>query len=139
MSLLPDLSRFELQVLKQLWTLKEANARDLQAALDSESSYSTVRKILERLEGKGAVERVRVEHKAWIYRPTISQPQMVQKEVRRFLDSMFDGVAGPLMTHLADMNAVTMEDLQEAERILDEEDAGRAADKPNREQEGGNV
>jgi len=117
-SQLPDLSRFELQCLRRLWSLKEAPVRLIHQALDDPPSYSTVRKIFERLEEKGAVERVRMDGKAWIYRSTIRPAAMIRKEIRRFLDTMFDGSAAPLVEHLADMNQVSLQDLREIEHQL---------------------
>jgi hypothetical protein len=51
---------------------------------------------------------------------------MLRKEVRRFLDAAFGGSASPLIAQLADMKAVTLEDLREIERQLDDrQGAGR--------------
>jgi BlaI family transcriptional regulator, penicillinase repressor len=117
-SRLPDLSRFELQCLRRLWSLKEATVRQIQADLPAAPSYSTVRKILERLEEKGAVSRVRLDGKAWVYRAEVASGEIIRKEIRRLLDSLFDGAAPPLVSHLADMNALTVEDLREIERAM---------------------
>ena len=118
MGKLPDLSRFELQCLRRLWQLKEASAKEVQDSFDEPPGYSTVRKILERLEGKGAVRRVRRRGRAWVYRSTVSQTAMIRKEVRRLLDSVFDGAAGSLVAHLAEMKELSMEDLRELEKQL---------------------
>ncbi len=115
---LPDLSRFELQCLRKLWNRKEATVREIQADLEGGPGYSTVRKIFERLEDKGAVERVRLEGKAWVYRPAVSISDIVRKEIRRFVDSLFDGGAPELVSSLADMNELTVQDLQAIERTL---------------------
>lgn len=121
---LPDLSRFELQCLRRLWTLGEAPVREVHEALEAAPSYSTVRKIFERLEEKGAVERVRRDGKAWVYRSMVRPSSMIRKEIRRFLDSVFDGSAGPLVAHLADMEELGVEDLRELEKILDRKGPG---------------
>lgn len=113
---LPDLSRFELQCLRKLWNRGEATVRDIHGDLDDPPSYSTVRKIVERLEEKGAIERLRKSDKAWVYRSTVSPSAMLGKEVRRFLDAAFDGAAAPLVAQLADMNEVTLEDIRELEQ-----------------------
>jgi len=100
---LPDLSRFELECLRRLWKQGQASVREVHGALDDAPSYSTVRKIFERLEDKGAVARVRRAGKAWIYRSTVTPRAMIRKEIRRFLDSVFDGSADSLVSHLAEM------------------------------------
>jgi BlaI family penicillinase repressor len=122
---LPDLSRLEMISLRKLWSLGEATARELKDEIDGDHGYSTIRKILERLEEKGAVEKVRLSGKAWVYRSTVPASDMIQKEIRRLLDTFFDGSAAPLVAHLADMDAVSIEDVRELENILDEQEKGK--------------
>jgi len=125
---LPDLSRFEMTCLRRLWTRGEATVRELHGDLPDPPSYSTVRKIVERLEEKGAVERVRMSGKAWVYRSRVSGPAMIRKEIARLLDTLFDGAGAPLVSHLADMDALSVDDLRELEARLD----GEARKKPRR-------
>jgi BlaI family penicillinase repressor len=115
---LPDLSRFELQCLRRLWARKKATVRDICDDLDNPPSYSTVRKIIERLEEKGAVTRVRMEGKAWVYRSVVPATSMIRKEIRRLLDNLFDGSAAPLVAHLAEMKEFSLDDLREIENRL---------------------
>ena len=115
---LPDLSRFELQCLKKLWDRGEATVREIYGDFPDPPTYSTVKKIVERLEEKGAVERVRKVGNAWVYRSAIPASAMISKEIGRLLDAIFDGAAQPLVAHLADMRQVSIEDLKEIERRL---------------------
>jgi BlaI family penicillinase repressor len=131
MSGLPDLSRFELQCLRKLWTRGQATVREIHGDLTNAPSYSTVRKIVERLEEKGAVERVRKQGKAWVYRSAVSPGAILNKEIRRFLDTAFDGAAAPLVARLADMNEVTVEDLREIEAQVGSGDAITAEGEPD--------
>jgi len=115
---LPDLSRFEIECLRRLWSRGEASIRDVHSDLPDPPSYSTVRKIFERLESKGAITRVRLDGKAWVYRSKVSSSEMIRKEIRRLLDTLFDGSARPLVAHLADMDDLSIDDLKEIERQL---------------------
>lgn len=115
---LPQLSRFELQVLRLLWTRTEASVADLHGDIPDAPSYSTIRKIVERLESKGAIERVRVDGQAVVYRAAVPRTAVIRHEIRRFLDVLFDGAAAPLVAHLAEMDAVTLDDLKELERQI---------------------
>lgn len=124
---LPELSRFELQCLRLLWKEDEATVRQVHDRLEDPPTYSTVRKIFERLEDKGAVVRVRRDGNAWVYRSTVKPAAMIRKEIRRFLDSLFDGAAPPLMAHLAEMKEVSLEDLRAIERLAEEEIDDRTA------------
>ncbi len=120
MTRLPDVSRFELQCLRRLWELGEGTVRQVHSQLPDAPSYSTVRKIVERLEEKGAVRRVRLDGRAWVYRPAVSAAAMLRKEVREFLGVAFDGTATPLVSHLIDMEALTLDDLRLLEARLKE-------------------
>lgn len=120
MTRLPELSRFELECLRRLWARGEASVRQLRDDLPDPPSYSTVRKIVERLENKGAVERVRRDGKAWIYRSRVAAPAMIRREVGRLLETLFDGAGEPLVAQLVDMDAVTLEELRSVERRLRE-------------------
>jgi BlaI family penicillinase repressor len=118
MAKLPDLSRFELQCLRKLWDRGQATIREIHGDLDDPPGYTTVKKIVERLEEKGAVVRVRKEGRAWVYRSPVSASAMIRKEIHRFLDTLFDGAGTPLVAHLAEMKEVSLDDLREIERQL---------------------
>jgi len=125
---LPDLSRFELQCLRRLWDRREATVREIHGDLPDAPGYSTVRKIFERLEEKGAVERAGMDGKACVYRSVVPPTAVIRREIRRFLENVFDGSAVPLVSHLAEMDAMTLEDLRELEQRLQPESARRAPD-----------
>ena len=115
---LPDLSRFELECLRMLWDRGEASIREIHETIVDPPTYSTVRKIFERLEHKGAVQRTSKDGRAWRYRSRVQPASMIRKEIRRLLNSLFDGAGAPLVAHLADMDALSLEDLRELERQL---------------------
>jgi BlaI family transcriptional regulator, penicillinase repressor len=119
---LPDLSRLEIQCLRLLWKRKKASVREIQSDIGDSAGYSTIRKIIERLEEKGAVERAGRQGKALLYRSRVSQTEMMRKEVGRFLDTMFDGSAISLMSQLVDMESVTATDLEQLQQYLDSEE-----------------
>jgi len=118
MGSLPSLSRFELQCLRKLWNRREATVREIHEDLADPPSYSTVRKIVDRLEEKGAIERARKDGNAWVYRSAVSPSAMLKKEIRRFLDVAFDGAAAPLVAQLARMDELSLEDLRDIEDAL---------------------
>jgi predicted transcriptional regulator len=115
-----------MECLRRLWEHGEASVRDIHGELADPPSYSTVRKIFERLEEKGAVERAGMNGNAVTYRSSVSQPAMIRKEIGRLLDTLFDGSAAPLVAHLAHMEALSLEDLKHLEDQLEPE-SGRSA------------
>ena len=132
MGSLPSLSRFELQCLRKLWNRREATVREIHEDLADPPSYSTVRKIVDRLEEKGAIERVRKDGKAWVYRSAVSPSAMLKKEIRRFLDVAFDGAAAPLVAQLARMDELSIEDLRDIEEALSGKGGGERPKKPGK-------
>ena len=65
------------------------------------------------------MRRVRLDGKAWVYRSEVSASDIIRKEIRRLLDSLFDGAAPELVSHLADMKKeLSVEDLREIEEEL---------------------
>ena len=87
---------------------------------------------VDRLEEKGAIERVRKDGKAWVYRSAVSPSAMLKKEIRRFLDVAFDGAAAPLVAQLARMDELSIEDLRDIEEALSGKGGGERPKKPGK-------
>src|ERR1019366_2300053 len=67
----PKVTRFELQLLEQLWKLGSASVREVQENLPEKDrpAYTTVQTIMYRLEEKKAVRRVKKIGNAHIFEP----------------------------------------------------------------------
>lgn len=87
--------------LKALWSLQEANVRDVQRVLAGSRNlaYTTVMTLLERLVRKGAVAR-RKAGRAFLYFPQVSRDIMRQRALKEFLDMYFDGSEDDLLIFL---------------------------------------
>jgi predicted transcriptional regulator len=53
-----------------------------------------------------------------VYRAAVPPAPMIRREIRRFLDSLFDGAAEPLVAHLTEMEALSLDDLRDLEASL---------------------
>lgn len=117
------LTRFELEVMEELWKLGKASVREVLENLPSrkQPAYTTVQTIVRRLEEKGAVRQVRKIGNAHIYEPTLTRKAAYRRLVGDFLD-LFGGSAQPVMAYLAELGQLSMEDLQELEKTLPDED-----------------
>lgn len=116
------LTRFELEVMEELWKMGRASVREILENLPSrkQPAYTTVQTIVRRLEEKGAVRQVRKIGNAHIYEPVVTRRAAYRRLVGDFLD-LFGGSAQPVMAHLAELGKLDLEDLQELEKMLADE------------------
>jgi BlaI family penicillinase repressor len=115
----PKVTRFELQLLEQLWKLGSASVREVQESLPEKDrpAYTTVQTIMYRLEEKKAVRRVKKIGNAHIFEPVATRKAVYRRLVDDLLD-LFGGSAAPMMSHLAESGKLSLQDIRQAERIL---------------------
>ncbi len=113
------LTRFELEVMEELWKLGRASVRELLEALPKKKqpAYTTVQTIVRRLEEKAALRQVRKIGNAHIYEPLISRQAAYSRLIHEFLD-LFGGSPRPVMAHLAEVGQISLEDVRELEQLV---------------------
>jgi len=91
----------ELECLKTLWSLGEANVQHVMAALAPRRrlAYTTVMTILERLARKGAVERRKVG-RSFVYAPVLDRQTLQRRAVKDLVESLFNGSERELIAYL---------------------------------------
>jgi predicted transcriptional regulator len=91
----------ELECLKTLWTLGEANVRQVMQALAPRRilAYTTVMTILDRLARKQAVER-RKAGRSFVYTPLLTRETLRRLAVRELVESLFAGSEDDLAGYL---------------------------------------
>lgn len=112
------LTRLELRILEALWECGRASVREiLERFPEPQPAYTTIQTVVNRLESKGAVRRVRKISNAHIFEP------VVEREVarRRLLDEilgLFGGKPQPMMAQLAEAGKITIEDVRDLEQLV---------------------
>src|SRR5579862_2498418 len=105
------LSKLEQQILEALWARGSASIREIQEAFpEPRPAYTTVQTTVYRMEGRGAVRRVKKISNAHIFEATVAR----DASRRRLLDeilSFFGGKAQPMMAQLAEAGKLTLEDV----------------------------
>jgi len=106
-----DVTDAELAVLQVLWDHGSAAIRELTEVVyphDVETQYSTVKRLLTRLEDKGYVGRDRSEsvHK---FEAIVDRDALVSRRLEALADSLCEGSISPLLTHLAKSERLTKE------------------------------
>jgi len=115
----PKITRFELELLEQLWKLGSASVREVQESLPEAKrpAYTTVQTIMYRLEEKKAVERIKKIGNAHVFAPLVNQKAVYRRLIDDLLD-LFGGSASPVMAHLVESRKLSLADIQAAESAL---------------------
>jgi predicted transcriptional regulator len=91
--------RLELECLKALWNLGEANVRDVQSSLARSLAYTTVMTVLDRLARRGCVERRKVG-RGFIYSAVLSRDSVRRVALDDLIHCFFDGSEESLRHYL---------------------------------------
>ena len=98
-----DVTDAELAVLEVLWQRGSSTIRQITEVVyanDVETQYSTVKRLLARLEAKGHVARDR-EPAVHVFDAVVDRDELVGRRLEALADSLCEGSISPLLTHLA--------------------------------------
>ncbi len=99
MSLEPQLSRRERQILDVLHAKESATVAEIRAALPDPPGYSAVRALLRILEDKGHA-RHRQEGARYVYLPRVSRETASRSALKRVVSTFFQGSVTQAMAAL---------------------------------------
>ena len=122
-----DVTEAELAVLQTLWRRGRANVRQLTDELypnGTDAHYATVKKLLERLEGKGCVRRDRSQT-VHVFEATIRRDELIGHRLRVVAESLCDGSLTPLLTHLVNSSDISKEEMKSLRLLIDELERAR--------------
>jgi BlaI family transcriptional regulator, penicillinase repressor len=120
---LPKLSKLELRIMEALWNGGALCIREIQEAFPERSrpAYTTIQTTVYRLEDKKALRRVKKIGNAHIFEAVISR-EAAQRRLIDELLGLFGGRTQPVMAHLIESGKLTLQDVREAEKALQEQD-----------------
>ena len=98
-----DVTEAELSVLQVLWCQGPLTIRGITEILEPkrvDAYYSTVKKLLERLEAKSCVQREPAGI-AFAYTATIDRDDLVGRRLQEVAETLCEGSLTPLLTQLA--------------------------------------
>ena len=115
-----NLSDGEWKLMNKLWEQAPRTITQLTAALQAETGWSkhTIITMLSRLEAKGAVYHEE-STQAKRYFPRLPREEAAQTETHSFLDKVYGGRLGLMMSAMVDSQALTEEDIAELTAILE--------------------
>jgi len=115
----PKLTRLELQIMEALWSRGALSIREIQEYFPARKrpAYSTVQTTVYRLEGKKALRRVKKISNAHIFEAAIARDAARGRLIDDLL-ALFGGNTQPVMAHLVQSGKLTLEDVKEAETLI---------------------
>ena len=109
-------------IMEALWDRDgAASAQDIFDDIGAKRAWSlaTVKTLISRLVHKQAIA-TRPDGRRFLYTATIARDDYVVTESRRLVDKLFGGRAASLVAHLAESEALSVDDLAEIEALLKE-------------------
>lgn len=128
-----DVTDTELAVLQVLWERGASTRRQLTDVLyphGGPAHFTTVQKLLERLEAKGHVVRGPGEGPV-TFTATIDREQLISRRLLDVADKLCGGSLTPLLMNLVRAKPLTPRELRELQELLEElNKQGRSRNKP---------
>ena len=123
------LTASEWNILDCLWEKSPQTVMELVAALGDRVGWakSTTITTLRRMEEKGLV-RQEAAGKGKRYFPAVEREAAVVSETRSFLDRVYRGSVGLIMSAMAQRQELTEEDLRQLRAILAQADGGKGGE-----------
>lgn len=129
----PDLTPAEFNVMKVLWQLRRATVAEVRTALGTDLAYTTVMTLLGRLAQKGAVA-VDKTREPFVYKAAYRRESVLRDRLRTFLKDVFDGDADALVLRLLQDESISLDELRDLERRIEESAAKPDAPTPASEE-----
>ena len=114
----------ELDIMSVLWREGSGTVAEVRDALGDDAGYTTVLKMLQILEEKGAVRHER-EGRAYRYHPLVESASAGGRALSRIVNKIFHGSAERLLATLVEDRDFTDEEIQRMRSVLDRAERGR--------------
>lgn len=120
-----NLTNSEWYVLECLWERSPMTVMELAAALKNRIGWakSTTITTLRRMEDKGLV-RCSLEGRTRHYAPAVQRDRAVRRETRSFLDKVYQGSVGLMVSAMAQDKALSKAEIDELYEILRKAEEG---------------
>ena len=112
----------EIAVLERLWELGPCGVRPIAEQLYPDkgtSGYTTVQKLLERLEAKGCVSRDRSRF-AHVFSAAVDRDEIIGQQLQAVADKLCHGSSVPLLMNLVQKGRLNKRQRDALRRMLDD-------------------
>ncbi|MBT2764882.1 BlaI/MecI/CopY family transcriptional regulator [Paenibacillus sp. ISL-20] len=121
MQYIPRISEAEWEVMKVFWQNSPATANDVIEALSDDRNWkpATIKTLINRLLKKKAIQ-FHKEGKTYLYSPIVTEEECIKAEGESFLKRLYGGALKPMFVHFLKEEQLTVEEIKELKKILDE-------------------
>ena len=119
-----DVTDAELAVLEVLWDRGASTRRQIAEVLYPDGGparYTTVQKLLERLEGKGCVRRDR-NAAVHVFTAAIDRDELIGRKLQSVAEQLCGGAWTPLLTNLVQSRRLSARDRKALRELIDDLD-----------------
>jgi len=124
-----SLTERELDIMSVLWRYESGTVSEVREGLADEPGYTTVLKILQILEEKGAI-RHETEGRAYRYYPLVAPEEEGGRALKKILDKIFHGSAELMLARLVSDTEISRDQIERMRLLL--EDAASRAEEEDR-------
>jgi BlaI family penicillinase repressor len=117
----PRISDAEWTVMKAVWPLRAATAKEVVEKLKSETDWKpkTIHTLLGRLVQKGALASEK-PGREYVFKPRVTEEECRREASRSFLARVFDGEIAPFLACFLEREKLTRKEIEELKIILEE-------------------
>nr|WP_321268653.1 BlaI/MecI/CopY family transcriptional regulator [uncultured Sulfurimonas sp.] len=118
-----EFGRIQLRIMQYLWSNQRATAREITDALNEFEpiNHKNVQTIIRRLEKKGVISHD-IDDRTHIYYPVIKNDNAKLHEVRTFVDKVFHGSLGSLVSSLIESKQMSLDELKKIFKMVDKKE-----------------
>ena len=113
----------EIAILRVLWERGPSTVREVARAMDRESAYTTILKLMQIMTDKGLVVRDD-SPRTHVYEAAFSEGQTQRQLVVDLLDKVFQGSASKLVMQALATKKASRKELDEIRKLLDQQRGG---------------
>ena len=119
-----EITDAELKIMQVLWKNKKSSLNQIIESLsdNEEKNRNTIKTLLHRLIGKGAVESKKINLREVVYIPKINEKKYLAKESDTFLKKLFNGSTEKLLLNFVEEKKVSKKELEKLIDILEQDE-----------------
>lgn len=116
-----QISEAELEVIKILWELNEATSSQIVDRLTQTTDWKpkTVQTLITRLVAKKAIKAEKINNKAFIYSPNVSEEEYKAYANSSFLKRVYNGSVNLMLTSFIKERKLSSNEIEELKKLLD--------------------